>query len=141
MILKNYLCNSLYKFLIKFESMSRHQIKEQTPQLTLLYCGRTVRSSHWRFSIKELILKNSHYPQETPVLESLFRKAVGLKAINFIKRYPNTGACLRILQNFQDYLFQKTSANGCFFIVSMFDSYMGLRVKGLGCMATSGFRI
>ena len=46
------------KFLIKFESTSRREIKEQTLQLTLLYCGRTVRSSHRRFSIKKDVLKN-----------------------------------------------------------------------------------
>ena len=36
-------------------------------------CGRTVRSSHWRYSIKMLLLKILQYPHETPVLESLFK--------------------------------------------------------------------
>ena len=62
------------------------EYKEQTPQLTLLYCGRTVRSSHRRCSIKKLFLKISQYPQETPVLESLFKKVAGLQACNFIKK-------------------------------------------------------
>ena len=57
MIVKNYLCNVLCKFLIKIESTWRRGIKEQTPQLTLLYCGRTFRSSHRRCSIKEAVLK------------------------------------------------------------------------------------
>ena len=72
-IVKNYLCNVLCKFLIKIESTWRREIKEQAPQLTLLYCGRTVRSSHRRCSQKkEATLKILPYPQETPALESLF---------------------------------------------------------------------
>ena len=57
-------------------------------KLTSLYCGRTVRSSHLRCSIKKLFWKTSHYPQETPVLEFLFKKVAGLKACNFIKKLP-----------------------------------------------------
>ena len=57
MIIKNYLCNVLCKCLIKFESMWRYEIKEQTRQMTLLYYGWTVRSSHRMFSIKKLFLK------------------------------------------------------------------------------------
>ena len=74
---KNYLCNVLYKFLIKIESTWRRKIKEQAPQLTLLYCGRTFRRSY---------LNILQYPQEIPVLESLFKKVAGLKARNFIKK-------------------------------------------------------
>ena len=37
-IVNNYLCNVLCKFLIKIESTQRRKIKEQTPQLTLLTC-------------------------------------------------------------------------------------------------------
>ena len=37
MIVKNYLCNVLWKFLIKIKSIWRGEIKDQTPQLTLLY--------------------------------------------------------------------------------------------------------
>ena len=87
-IVNNYLCNVLCKFLVKFESMWSRKIKEQTPQLTLLYCGRTVRSSHQRFSIKKLFLKISKYPQKTTMLEYLFEKVAGLKACNFIKKGP-----------------------------------------------------
>ena len=76
---------------MKIESMWRCKIKEQTPQLTLLYCCRTVRSSHWKYSIKKN-LKILQYPHETPVLESLFKKVVGLKVCNVIKKRPQTGA-------------------------------------------------
>ena len=41
-IVKNYLCKVLRKFLIKFENMWTRKIKVQTPQLTLLYCGWAV---------------------------------------------------------------------------------------------------
>ena len=53
-VVKNYLRNVLREFLIKIESTWRREIKEQTPQLTLLYYGRTVRSSHWSCSIRKL---------------------------------------------------------------------------------------
>ena len=58
-IVENYLCKVLCKFLIKIESTWRREIKEQTPQLTLLYCGGTVRNSHRRCFIKKLLLKFS----------------------------------------------------------------------------------
>ena len=56
----------------------RREIKEQTPHLTLLYCSRTVRSSHRRCSIRKLFLKISQYPQETPVSESICKKVADL---------------------------------------------------------------
>ena len=77
-IVKNYLCNVSWKFLIKIESTWRREIKEQAPQLTLLYRGRTVRSSHRRCCIRKLFLKILQYPQETPVLESIFKKVADL---------------------------------------------------------------
>ena len=40
-------------FLFKIESMWRCKIKEQAPQLTLLYLGMTVRSSHQRCCIRK----------------------------------------------------------------------------------------
>ena len=57
MIVKNYLWNVLCKSLIKIESTRRCEIKEQAPQLALLYCGRTVRGSHRRCYIKNDVLK------------------------------------------------------------------------------------
>ena len=47
-IVKNYLSNVSWKLLIKVESTLRCEIKEQAPQLTLLYHGRTIRRSRWR---------------------------------------------------------------------------------------------
>ena len=67
---KNYLNNVSWKFLIKIESMWRREIKEQTPHLTFLYHGRTVRSSHRRCCIRKLLLKILQYP---PMLESMFK--------------------------------------------------------------------
>ena len=52
-IVKNYLCNVWWTFLIKIESTWRCEIKEQAPQLTLLHLGRTVRSSHRRCCIRK----------------------------------------------------------------------------------------
>ena len=99
-IVKNYLCNVLWKFLIKIESMWRHEIKEQAPQFTLMYCGRTVRSSHQSSCIRKLFLKILQYPQETPVLESVFKKLQTFRPATSLKRDPNTSVFLLILQNF-----------------------------------------
>ena len=88
MILKNYLSNSLCNFLIKIESTWRREIKVTTPQVTLLYYGRTARSIHRRCTIKKLLLKISQYPQEKPVLQSLFEKVAGLKACICITKRP-----------------------------------------------------
>ena len=57
-IVKNYLCNVLCKFLIKIESIWRRKIKDQTPQLALLNCARTVKTRHRRCSIKKAVFKN-----------------------------------------------------------------------------------
>ena len=67
-IVKNYLCNVSWKFLIKIEIKWRREMKEQATQLTLLYRGRIVRSSHRRCCIRKLFLKILQYSQETPVL-------------------------------------------------------------------------
>ena len=71
---KNYLSNVWWKFLIKIQSMWRCKIKEQTCQLTSLYRGTTVRSSHQKCCIRKQLLKILQDPQETPVLESIFLK-------------------------------------------------------------------
>ena len=72
-IVNNYLSNILCKFLVKlFESTCRREIKEQIPQLTLLYCGTTSPVVFY----KKLFLKGSQYPQETSVLHSLFKTVI-----------------------------------------------------------------
>ena len=62
----------LVKVLIKIESTLRCEIKEQAPQM--LYRGRTVRSSHRRCGIRKLFLNILQHPQETALLESIFKK-------------------------------------------------------------------
>ena len=44
----------------------------------LLYRGRTASSSHRTCCIRKLFLKILQYPQETPVLESIFKKFADL---------------------------------------------------------------
>ena len=77
-IVKNYLSNVSWTFLIKTKSKWRYEIKKQAPKLTFLYRDRTVRSSHRRCCIRKLFLKYLQYPQETPVLESIFKRFVDL---------------------------------------------------------------
>ena len=133
MIVKNYFCNLLWKFLIKIESTWRREIKEQAPQLTLLYCGRSFRSSHQRCSLENSVLKNFAI--------STGSTCVGL---SFLKSYRSEGpqsVFLWILENFKDYIFWKTSVNSCFLTFSMAQCYMGLKVQDLNCMIASGFRV
>ena len=55
---KEWLVQSFVLFLIKIGSTWRREIKEQTPKLTLLYRGRTIKNSHQRCSIEKAVLKN-----------------------------------------------------------------------------------
>ena len=68
--------------------MWRCESKEQVSKLTLLYRGRTVKSKHWRCSVRKVFLKVLQYPQETPVLESIFKKTADLQTCNFIFKRP-----------------------------------------------------
>ena len=56
-IAKNYLFTVSWKFLIKIKYTWGREIKEQAPQLTLLYRNRAVRSSHRRCCMRKLFLK------------------------------------------------------------------------------------
>ena len=71
-ILKNYLCNVLCRFLIKIESTWRREIKEQAPQVTLLYCGGAVRSSHRMCTIKKTAFKYFAISTENTCVEVSF---------------------------------------------------------------------
>ena len=136
-IVKNYLCNVLLKVLIKIESTRRREIKEQTPQLTLLYCGRTVRSSHWRSSVKKTVLKNFEISTGNTCVGVSFSKSC-----NYIKKrsrhrcFPvNIAKFLRLP------IFKNICEKGCFLTVSMVHCYIALLVQGLDCMAALGFRV
>ena len=96
-MVKNYLCNVSWRFLIKIETTWSREIKEQTLQLTLLYDGRTVRSSHRRFCTRKLFLQTLQYPQEKAVLESIFKKLQTFRPAILLKRDPNTGVFLLLL--------------------------------------------
>ena len=85
-MVNNYLCNISWKFLIKIKSMWRCELKEQVPQLTLLYHGKTLRSSQQRCCIRKLFLKFC--------TRSCFRPAT------LLKRDPNRDVFLCILQTF-----------------------------------------
>ena len=109
--------------------------------MTSLYCDRTVRSSQRRFSVKKLLLKISQYPQETPVLESLFKKVAGLKACNFIKKRPEH-RCFPV--NIAKFLILLNSKNNCerllfdFFNGSLLHRPKGSRFRLYGCVRLQG---
>ena len=89
MIVKNYLSNILWKFLINIESTWRCEIKELASQLALLYCGRTVRNSHQRCCIRKFLFKILEYPQETPVWSLFFKNLQNLRPAILLKRDPD----------------------------------------------------
>ena len=141
-IIKNYLCNVSWKFLIKIESTWRRKIKEQATHLTLLYRGRTVRSSHRRWCcIRKLFLKILQYTQETPVLESIFKKGADLYTCNFIKKRPQHRCFPVNIAKFLILPILKKPASGSFLLFSMVHSYMDLKVWGLDYTMASGFRV
>ena len=124
MIVKNYLCNVLLKFLIKFESTWRREIKGQTPQITLLYCGRTVRSNHRRFSIKKAVLKYFAISTRN-TCDGSFQKLTGLKACNFMKKRPQH-RCFHV--NIAKSLRLRILKNICKRL--LFDSFNGSLLQG-----------
>ena len=109
-LVNNYLWNVLCMFLIKIESTYWCKIKGQDTQTDLLYRGWTVRSRHWRCFIKKAVLKNLEYPQETLMVESLFKKLQTKRLATLLKRHP------------------KTEANGGFLTVSMVHYYIGCKI-------------
>ena len=74
------------------------------------------------------------------MLEPVFKNIAGLKACNFIKKRLQQRCFLVNNAKFLILFFSKTSANDCFLTFSMVHCYIGLKVEGLECMATSGFR-
>ena len=106
----------------------------------MLYYGWTVTSSHWRCVIKKLHLKSSLYPQEKPVLQSLFKKVAGLKAHKFIAKRPQH---MRFPVNIVKFLRLTLLKN--IFKWLLFDCFNGSLLHGLvqsiDCMRTFGFMV
>ena len=117
--------------------MQRREIKYQALLLTLLYYGRSARSSNRRCSIKKLFLKILQYPHETLVLESLFKKVTGLNACNFIKKRPQR-RCFPV--NIAKFLILPILKNFCKWLLfdcfkgSLLHGSKGLKIQGLDCM-------
>ena len=108
MILHSYLCNALCEFCIKIKSNNvfpKHIVKlkarDESIQarkklfchVILLYCSRTVRSSHWRCSIKKAVLKNFAISTRNTCVRVSFLKSCRSED-------PNSGVFLWILKKF-----------------------------------------
>ena len=99
-IVNNYLCNVLCKFLMKSESTWKYEIKEQAPQPTLLYCGSTVQSSQRKCYIKKTVLKNfAVSTRSSCVGVSFLKRMQNWRPATLLKRSPNAGIFPWILQN------------------------------------------
>ena len=90
-------------------------MKSNTRHSATLDCDR---SSHRRYSVKKVFLQISQYSQGDTCLVVFLIKLQTWRPATLLKRDSNTGVPLSILQNFQEQLFWKTSANGCFYYYS-----------------------
>ena len=104
-------------------------MKEQSPQLTLLYRDRTLRSNHRRFCIRKLFLKTLQYPQETPVFESNFKRVVHLQTCNFIKKRTQH-ICFPV--NIAEFLILPILKNICKRLLFIFSRVSDFRVQVTG---------
>ena len=95
-IVQNCVYKLSWKFLTKIESTWRREIKEQAPQLTLLYPGRIVRSSHRRYCIRKLFLKILQYHRKHLRWSLFSKKLQTLRPVTLSKREPKAGVFLRI---------------------------------------------
>ena len=124
------------KFLIKIETTWRRE-------LTLLYCDRTVRSSHRRCSIEKVVFKNSAIPTGNNCAGVFFLKVAGLKA-------PTQVFSCEYCEIFKNIYFEKhlrTAAFDCFNSslphepkVSRSRLYDGLKLQGLQVFSGSSGR-
>ena len=122
--------------MIKIESTWRRE-------LTLLYCDRTVRSSHWRCSIEKVVFKNSAIPTGNNCAGVFFLKVAGLKA-------PTQVFSCEYCEIFKNIYFEKhlrTAAFDCFNSslphepkVSRSRLYDGLKLQGLQVFSGSSGR-
>ena len=127
---KIYWCNVLCKFLIKIESTRKRKIKEQAPQLTLLWWDFQKQPTKV-FYKKNLFLKISQYLQETSVLEFLFKKVVGLKTCIFIKKKPQHRCFPVNITKFLRLSISENISDRLLLTVSMVSSGFRVQVTGL----------
>ena len=97
------------------------------------------RAASGCFLWKNLFLKISRYPHETPVLKSLFKNVASLEICNLIKKRPQQRCFPVNITKFLRLSISKKIA--CFFTVSMVYCYMDLSFQGLDCMTVSGLRV
>ena len=97
--------NSIFVKKSLYYSTSSNKITHQT----------LARSSHRRFYIREALLTNFPIFTGKHLSWSLFLiKLQSFRSATLLKRDPNTGVFLWVLQNFSEHLFWRTSANDCF---------------------------
>ena len=95
--------------------MSSHRIKHT------LQSSPSETASHRRYSLKNAVLTNFVIFRKTPVLDSLFKKAAGLQAYNFIKKRHQHRYFLANIRKFlRTPILKKTSANGCLSTLNFF---------------------
>ena len=126
-------------FVQVFDQNRKHEGRD----LTLLYCGRTVRSSHRRCSIEKVVFKNSAIRKGNNCAGVFLKKIAGLKA-------PTQVFSCEYCEIFKNIYFEKhlrTAAFDCFNSslphepkVSRSRLYDGLKLQGLQVFSGSSGR-
>ena len=142
-IVKNYLCNVLCKFLIQMEVRGGAKSKKRHPSWILLHCGRTVRNSHRRYSIKKVVLTNFAIFTGKNLSWGFFLiKFRAFRLATFLKSDSNTCAFCGIREFLRLPIWKNVYERlPCFLTVSMAYCYIGLKVQDLYYMTASGFRV
>ena len=133
------MCNVLFKFLSKSKAPGGGKSKNK--HSSWFYCTAVGLSeaATGRILYKKLFLKILQYPQETPLLESIFKKVAGLKARNFIIKRPQL-RCFPV--NIAKILRLPISKNICERL--LFECFNGLMLhgpKGSRCKLYDGIKL
>ena len=130
------MCNFLCNFLIKFESTLKRKFKEQIPQLTLLYCDCSFRTSHQTFFYKIFVLKNF-----TISTGNIWVGVSFLKTNNFLKKKSQHECFPVSIATFSKLPVLKNICERLIFHCFKSHYFMDLKVQGLDCMTALGFRV
>ena len=117
----------------------RSQIRNTLAEFTVLRWDCQKQQPEVFF--KKTVLKKFTISTGNTRVRPLFKNVAGLKACKFIKKRLQHRCFLVNIAKFEYCFFRKTSANNCFLTFLMVHCYMGLKVRGLDCMTTSGFRV
>ena len=95
----------LYSTMVELSEAATWAIVQESysPQLTLLYRGRTFRSSHRRYCVRKLLLKFCNIHRKHLCCSLFLKTLQTFRPATLLKRDPNTGVFLWMLQIYTTY--------------------------------------